>query len=124
MSAEQPSSNPEITYLRGRVRMIEEDNAFVNNENDQLREANDTLITDIGELREQLDVAERRVEFLQAELARLTALWRAAEEKLANKIVENAELSQRLEGDASTNANDNNVPSEALRNVEYKEPQR
>jgi chromosome segregation ATPase len=111
MSAEQPSSNPEITYLRGRVRMIEEDNAFVNNENDQLREANDTMVTDIGELREQLDVAERRVQFLEAELARVTAFWRAAEEELTSKIAENEKLSQRLEGDASTNANDNNAPS-------------
>jgi regulator of replication initiation timing len=57
--------------------MIEEDNAYVNEQNDQLREENQPLIIENEGLREKFALAERRREHAEAELARVTAFWKA-----------------------------------------------
>lgn len=72
--------------------MIEEDSAFANEENDLPREANEMLITDNAELEEELANAERLIAHLEAELARRTNFWRAAETELTEKITENDDL--------------------------------
>ncbi|KAL7759178.1 hypothetical protein ACKLNR_011605 [Fusarium oxysporum f. sp. zingiberi] len=98
MSAQQQSSNnPEVNNLRGRVQMIEEDNVFVNEGNGLLREANEMLIT---------DNADRRIGRREAELARRTNFWRAAETQLTEMITENDDLHELRAAESGAASNE------------------
>ncbi|KAF4415051.1 hypothetical protein F53441_14671 [Fusarium austroafricanum] len=110
MNSEQVSNNTEVNYLRGRVRMIEDDNEYVNQENDKLREENDDLLSENEELRKKLALEEDRRKRAEASRDRATEFWRAAEEELTEKMEEIEEL-KKTKGDASTGDNGNNVSS-------------
>ncbi|KAF4450633.1 hypothetical protein F53441_6294 [Fusarium austroafricanum] len=76
----------------------------------RLREENGDLITENEELRKKLAREESRRKHAEANLARATDFWRAAEEELTEKMEEIEEL-KRIQGDAFTSANNNNISS-------------
>ncbi|KAF9772563.1 hypothetical protein IL306_009719 [Fusarium sp. DS 682] len=100
MPVEIPSRDPEINYLRERVKLLEEENGHINHMYDELENENGRLVSEIEDLKEKLDQEVNQRKQAENTLAKATACWRAAEEELTEKMGENDRLKKQAKGES------------------------
>ncbi|EXK35727.1 hypothetical protein FOXG_14745 [Fusarium oxysporum f. sp. lycopersici 4287] len=113
MSIELPPDHLEVVALRNRIQHIAEENKFVNDENDHLRETNGELALENDELKKGLALAEQRLE-------RVTGFWRSAEEELTKQIAISEDLTKQLEAAKSELASTKQAPNSRERSSDYR----
>ncbi|KAI1037606.1 hypothetical protein LB503_009440 [Fusarium chuoi] len=102
MSVELPADQLEVSALREKVQVIEDENRYANELIEHLQEENGEMAIEIDELKKQLALAEKR-------LQKYFDFWRSAEDELAKQLDVTDDLKEQLEAAKAEAANEQDL---------------